>query len=71
MALAILLGTLLVLSALGVPLAFAILAACFATLHEFRPGMPVELFIKTKERKVYAMFLKPLTDQMQRAFREE
>jgi tripartite ATP-independent transporter DctM subunit len=43
MTLAVLLGVLLVLSALGVPLAFAILGACLATIALFRPGLPVEL----------------------------
>jgi len=41
--LAVLLGVLLVLSALGVPLAFAILGACFATIALFRPTLPMEL----------------------------
>jgi len=35
------------------------------------PGMPVEAFIHTSERRVASYFLKPITDQMQRAFREE
>ena len=35
------------------------------------PGMPVEAFIQTGERKVMSYLMKPLTDQMQRAFREE
>jgi tripartite ATP-independent transporter DctM subunit len=43
MSLALLLGTLLALSALGVPLAFSILGACFATLAVFRPTLPMEL----------------------------
>ena len=43
MTLALLLGTLLGLAALGVPLAFSILAACLATLVVFRPGLPLEL----------------------------
>ncbi|MBL8697875.1 MAG: TRAP transporter large permease [Alphaproteobacteria bacterium] len=43
MTLALLLGTLLVLSALGVPLAFSILGACFATMTVFRPGLPLEV----------------------------
>jgi HlyD family secretion protein len=35
------------------------------------PGMPVEGFIKTDERTVLSYFVKPLSDQLQRAFREE
>ncbi|MCC2098339.1 MAG: HlyD family type I secretion periplasmic adaptor subunit [Hyphomicrobiales bacterium] len=34
------------------------------------PGMPVEAFIKTADRKVLTYLLKPLSDQIQRAFRE-
>ena len=34
------------------------------------PGMPVEAFIKTEDRKVISYLMKPLTDQMQRAFRD-
>ena len=34
------------------------------------PGMPAEVFIKTGERTLASYLLKPLTDQMQRAFRE-
>ena len=35
------------------------------------PGMPVEVFIETGERKAISYLMKPLTDQMQRAFRED
>lgn len=35
------------------------------------PGMPAEVFIKTSDRKVIALLLKPLTDQLARAFRED
>lgn len=35
------------------------------------PGMPVEAFIRTQSMPAYAYFAKPLTDQIQRAFREE
>lgn len=35
------------------------------------PGMPVEAFIKTHDRKVMSYLVKPLTDQMKRAFRED
>jgi HlyD family secretion protein len=34
------------------------------------PGMPVECFIQTGERTALSYFLKPLHDQMTRAFRE-
>ena len=34
------------------------------------PGMPVEAFIRTDERTVLSFFLKPLDDQISRAFRE-
>ncbi|CAN7634151.1 HlyD family type I secretion periplasmic adaptor subunit [Pararhizobium sp. LjRoot235] len=35
------------------------------------PGMPVEVFIQTGERKVLSYLMKPLTDQMMRAFRDQ
>ncbi|MEJ2125017.1 MAG: HlyD family type I secretion periplasmic adaptor subunit [Alphaproteobacteria bacterium] len=35
------------------------------------PGMPAEVFIKTSERKVIALLLKPLSDQFTKAFRED
>jgi HlyD family secretion protein len=35
------------------------------------PGMPVEAFIETDERTVLSYLLKPFTDELQRAFREE
>lgn len=34
------------------------------------PGMPVEAFLQTSERKVISYLVKPLHDQVQRAFRE-
>jgi HlyD family secretion protein len=34
------------------------------------PGMPVETYIRTGERSPLSYFLKPLTDQMNRAFRD-
>ena len=34
------------------------------------PGMPVEAFIKTYDRTVLSYFIKPLEDQVMRAFRE-
>jgi HlyD family secretion protein len=33
-------------------------------------GMPVESFIKTQDRSVMSYFVKPLSDQISRAFRE-
>lgn len=38
---------------------------------ELVPGMPVEAFFKTEELPTIAYFLKPLTDQLERSFREE
>ena len=35
------------------------------------PGMPVEVFIKTGDRKVISYLVKPLSDQVTRAFREQ
>jgi HlyD family secretion protein len=35
------------------------------------PGMPVEAFIRTSERSVLSYFVKPLSDQVVRAFRDE
>ena len=35
------------------------------------PGMPVEVFIKTHDRKVISYLVKPLSDQVMRAFRED
>ncbi len=43
MALALLIGSMLVLAALGLPLVFAILAASLLTLFVVRPGTPLEL----------------------------
>ncbi len=37
---------------------------------ELLPGMPVEVFVKTEDRKVLSLLLKPFTDQLHRAFRE-
>jgi HlyD family secretion protein len=34
------------------------------------PGMPVETFIKTEDRKVITYLIKPLSDQIHHAFRE-
>ncbi|TGQ53116.1 HlyD family type I secretion periplasmic adaptor subunit [Mesorhizobium sp. M1C.F.Ca.ET.193.01.1.1] len=35
------------------------------------PGMPVEAFIRTADRRVISYLMKPLTDQMMRAFRDQ
>lgn len=35
------------------------------------PGMPVEVFVQTQEQVAIAYFVKPFTDQISRAFREE
>jgi membrane fusion protein, type I secretion system len=35
------------------------------------PGMPVEVFVKTADRRVLSYLVKPLTDQIARAFREQ
>jgi HlyD family secretion protein len=35
------------------------------------PGMPVEVFVKTGDRKVISYLVKPLSDQITRAFREK
>ena len=37
---------------------------------ELIPGMPIEAFLQTGERSVLSYLTKPLTDQLQRAFRE-
>jgi HlyD family secretion protein len=35
------------------------------------PGMPVEAFVKTDERTVLSYLIKPMHDQIARAFREK
>ena len=35
------------------------------------PGMPVEVFVKTGDRRVLSYLVKPLSDQISRAFREQ
>jgi HlyD family secretion protein len=35
------------------------------------PGMPVEVFIRTGERTLLSYLVKPMADQMHRAFREK
>ena len=39
--------------------------------YKVRPGMPVELFVKTGERSMMAYLLKPVFDRMHSALREE
>jgi protease secretion system membrane fusion protein len=38
---------------------------------QVRPGMPVELFIKTGERTMMNYLLKPITDHMKTSLTEE
>lgn len=38
---------------------------------ELLPGMPVEIYLKTQEQSALAYFAKPLTDQYEKALREE
>lgn len=38
---------------------------------ELVPGMPVEVFVQTDEQSAISYFMKPFTDQISRAFREE
>ncbi|QIG49429.1 HlyD family type I secretion periplasmic adaptor subunit [Nordella sp. HKS 07] len=45
-------------------------AACLKDAKRLQPGMPAEVHIQTGERKVLSYVLKPLSDQMHRAFRE-
>jgi HlyD family secretion protein len=35
------------------------------------PGMPVEAFVQTGERTALSYLVKPLSDQLNRAWREE
>ena len=35
------------------------------------PGMPVDVFVRTQEQVAIAYFVKPFTDQIARAFKEE
>ena len=35
------------------------------------PGMPVEVFLATGDRSAISYLVKPFTDQMEKAFREE
>jgi multidrug efflux pump subunit AcrA (membrane-fusion protein) len=40
-------------------------------LDEAQPGMPVEVFVKTKERTPLSFLVKPFTDRVMRIFRQE
>ena len=40
------------------------------TAEEIAPGMPVEAFVQTGERTMISYLMKPLHDQLMRAFRE-
>jgi len=44
-----------------------------AKLHGLRivPGMPAEVFVRTGDRTTFSYLMKPLTDQVMRAFREQ
>ena len=44
-------------------------SACLTEAKVLKPGMPAEVHISTDERSVWSYLLKPLTDQMSRAFR--
>ena len=44
--------------------------ACLKDARRLQPGMPAEVHIQTGERKVWSYVMKPLSDQMSRAFRE-
>lgn len=45
-------------------------AACLTDAKVLKPGMPAEVHISTDERSVWSYLMKPLTDQMSRAFRQ-
>ena len=44
--------------------------ACLPGPRRLLPGMPAEVHIQTGERRVWSYLLKPLSDQISRAFRE-
>ena len=44
--------------------------ACLKDTKRLQPGMPAEVHIQTGERNVMSYLMKPLSDQMNRAFRE-
>ncbi|WP_217578662.1 HlyD family type I secretion periplasmic adaptor subunit [Mesorhizobium sp. GbtcB19] len=43
---------------------------CLTGAKMLKPGMPAEVHIRTDQRSVWSYLLKPLTDQMSRAFRQ-
>ncbi|MER8917838.1 HlyD family type I secretion periplasmic adaptor subunit [Mesorhizobium sp. M0761] len=45
-------------------------STCLTDAKVLKPGMPAEVHISTDEHSVWSYLLKPLTDQMSRAFRE-
>ncbi len=45
-------------------------ADCLKASQRLLPGMPAEVYIQTGERGVWSYLMKPLTDQLARAFRE-
>ena len=45
-------------------------ADCLTGAKVLKPGMPAEVHISTDQRSVWSYLLKPLTDQMSRAFRQ-
>jgi HlyD family secretion protein len=45
-------------------------SSCLTEDKVLKPGMPAEVHISTDERSVWSYLLKPLTDQMSRAFRQ-
>ncbi|WP_095087751.1 HlyD family type I secretion periplasmic adaptor subunit [Mesorhizobium sophorae] len=46
------------------------LQACLQDARRLQPGMPAEVHIQTGERNVFSYAMKPLSDQMHRAFRQ-
>lgn len=44
--------------------------SCLRGARRLQPGMPAEVHIQTGERYVWTYVMKPLSDQLQRAFRE-
>ena len=45
-------------------------ADCLTGAKILKPGMPAEVHIRTDEHSIWSYLLKPLTDQMSRAFRQ-
>ena len=46
------------------------LASTRSLLGRLTSGMPAEVFIRTRERTALAYLMKPIADQLNRAFRE-